>query len=275
MRRLIVAACWALMQAQTQAQAAPQRIVSLNLCTDQILLQLVAPARIAALSWLSANPESAALHRQASPLRRVRGHAEEVLALRPDLVLVGTATTRFTARLLREFGVPVLALPGVDSFAEVQAQIRTVAEAVGEVAAGESLVAGLRARQAELLAQQAGRAHGVATQYLAGGRSAGAGTIYEDIFAAAGYANGATRAGVQRYGPLPLERLLMERPDVLVTSDYRRRAPTLGNRLLSHPALAGLGAREFVMPARMTVCGGPWNLEAAALLAASSSGSPP
>ncbi|RQO54433.1 ABC transporter substrate-binding protein [Paucibacter sp. KBW04] len=254
--------------AQIQTPVLPQRIVSLNLCTDQILLQLVAPQRIAALSWLSASPESSALHAQARPLRHVRGHAEEVLALRPDLVLVGTATTRFTARLLREFGVPVLALPGVKNFAEVREQIRQVAHAVGAVAEGEALLARFDARHAVMQAQAAARPAAVAMQYLAGGRSAGAGTLYDDIFAAGGHANGAARAGLRGYGAMPIERVLVEQPDVLVTSDYRRHVATQGNRLLSHPALAHLSLHELVLPSRLSVCGGPWNLEAAALLAA-------
>ena len=48
---LILALCWSGM-----AQAKPQRIVSLNLCTDQLLLQLVEPERIAALTYLSDDP---------------------------------------------------------------------------------------------------------------------------------------------------------------------------------------------------------------------------
>lgn len=281
MRRLMLAwGLWAALSASLSASSfasaaavstPPQRIVSLNLCTDQILLQLVARERIAALSWLSPNPENSALYREAQGLRTVRGNAEEVIALKPDLVLVGTTSTRFTTRVLREFGIPVLALAGVDSLDQVREQIRTVAQAVGETATGEAVVARFDARRAELAKQvQASHPAGpmrIATQYLAGGRSAGIGTIYDDIFQVAGYANGAARAGLKRYGTLPMERVVVEHPDVLVTSDYRRGVPTLGNRMLAHPALRGLDARELVMPGRLTVCGGPWNLEAAALLA--------
>lgn len=254
--------------------AQPQRIVSLNLCTDQIVLQLVPRERIAALSWLSQRPESAALHQQAQGLRTVRGSAEEVLALQPDLVLVGTATTRHTTRLLQSFGVRTLALPGADSFAQVKAQIRTVAAAVGEAARGEAVVAVMEAQARAIAtahnapantARQGTRP--VAIAYWAGGRSAGRDTLYEDILTTAGYANGATQAGMKGYAALPLERLVASSPNVIVTNDYKRGAPTLGNRLLKHPALLGTGAQEVRLPSRITVCGGPWNIDAAALLA--------
>lgn len=257
--------------------AAPQRIVSLNLCTDQILLQLVPHARIAALSWSSQNPESAALHREAQGLLTVRGHAEEVLALQPDLVLVGTATTRHTTRLLRDYdGVRVLALPGAESFAAVHGQIRAVASAVGEVTRGEAVIAAMNDRASAMAAKRASTPDGAiirtATPYWPGGRSAGVGTLYDDILLAGGYANGGARAGLKGYGALPLERLIAQAPQVLLTNDYKRGVPTLGGRLLKHPALTGIGAKEVTLPSRLMVCGGPWNLDASALLAQRSAG---
>ncbi|MDP3652922.1 MAG: ABC transporter substrate-binding protein [Rhodoferax sp.] len=264
MRRLRI---WGLLLLAGNAWAAsPQRIVSLNLCTDQILLQLVPHERIAALSLLSKNPESAALHREAQGLRTVNGNAEEVLALQPDLVLVGSVTTRHTTRLLREFGIAVLALPGAESFSQVRAQIRTVAQAVGESARGEAVISAMELRERELAGVSAAR-KGTATPYWSGGRSAGANTLYSDILHAGGYVSGGAKAGLQGYGALPLERLVALTPDVLLSNDYKRGVATLGNRLLQHPALAGLGAKHLTLPSRLTVCGGPWNLDASALLA--------
>lgn len=248
--------------------AAPQRIVSLNLCTDQILLQLVERERIAALTFRAQDANNSVLYDQARGLPVVYGNAEEVLTLKPDLVIVGTYTTRHTTAMLRRFGIPVLAIPGANSFADVEGEIRAVAQAVGEQARGEAIIQGFRAHLAELNASHR-EPRPVTAQYRAGGYSAGSTTLYDDIFAAAGHDNGAARAGLRGYGILPLEKLVEQEPDVLVTSDYGRSAPTQGNRLLQHPAIAGLGVHEIVLPARLTVCGGPWNLDAAALLAAS------
>lgn len=274
MRRLItglgVALCTGLTAGAAHG-AKPQRIVSLNLCTDQILLQVVPRERIAALGWLSQNPDSAALYREAQGLRTVRGNAEEVLALQPDLVLVGIATTRHTTRLLRDFGVPVLALPGAESLAQVREQIRLVASAVGEVERGEAVVVAMDARERALATSMASPGPAavprIATPYWAGGRSAGSRTLHDDMLRVAGFVNGGAQAGLKGYGALPLERLVAQTPEVLLTNDYRRGVATLGNRLLKHPALTALGAREVTLPSRLTSCGGPWNLDAAALLA--------
>ena len=49
-------------------ERAPQRIVSLNLCTDQLLMMLVEPERIAAVSYHAVNPDTSNLAREARDL---------------------------------------------------------------------------------------------------------------------------------------------------------------------------------------------------------------
>jgi iron complex transport system substrate-binding protein len=85
---------------------------------------------------------------------------------------------------------------------------------------------------------------------------------------AANMVNVAVASGVEGSGYLPLERLLIERPQWLITSDYKRDVPTLGNRALRHPALRGTPGGEFTLPGKLTTCGGGWNVQAARLLAA-------
>ncbi|QIL73817.1 ABC transporter substrate-binding protein (plasmid) [Diaphorobacter sp. HDW4B] len=243
----------------------PQRIVSLNLCTDQILLQLVPHERIAALSFLSQDTRSSALSPLARGMHTVRGNAEEVLALQPDLVLVGTYTTRHTNAMLRRFGIPVVAIPGANSFEEVRAEMRAVAKAVGEQARGEELIRQFDARLDQLRASALPNDE-VIMQYRSGGYTAGSNTLYDSIYEAAGLINGAKRAGVKGYGVLPMERLIEQRPGIINASDYKPDTPTQGNRMLTHPAIAALGAQSIVLASRDTVCGGIWNLDAAALV---------
>ncbi|MEQ6437988.1 ABC transporter substrate-binding protein [Comamonas sp. w2-DMI] len=267
MRRLICALATAVcsLNAGAGTVTKPQRIVSLNLCTDQILLQLVPRERIAALSFLSQDARSSALSKQAEGIRTVRGTAEEVLALEPDLVLVGTYTTLHTNAMLRRFGIPVVAIPGANSFEDVRSEMRTVAKAVGEVDRGEELIAQFDTRLTQLRASAVPNGS-VTMQYRSGGYTAGSNTLYDSIYEAAGQINGAKRAGVKGYGVLPMERLIEQRPNIINGSDYKPETPTQGNRMLTHPAIAALGAKTLVLSSRDTVCGGIWNLDAAAHL---------
>ena len=84
--------------------AAPARIVSLNVCTDQILVDLVPRHRIAAVTHLATDPLSAAHPERAAGLPSTRGSAEEVLAKDPDLMLAGQYSTIAAVALLRRLG---------------------------------------------------------------------------------------------------------------------------------------------------------------------------
>ena len=66
-----------------------RRIVSLDLCTDQLLVELVARERIAAVTYLAAHASLSAIPEQARGLPITHGGAEDVLRLDPDLVLAG------------------------------------------------------------------------------------------------------------------------------------------------------------------------------------------
>ena len=239
----------------------PQRIVSLNLCTDQLLLQLVDKSRIAAVTYLARDPQASALHKQAEGLHTVRGNAEEVLALKPDLVLVGLYTTRHTTALLRRFGIPVLVVPGANTLAEMEQELRQVASAVGEERKGAELWSTFEARR--LKAMEGINPTIITTRYSAGGFSSGAGTLADTIINAAGQINAATRVGIQGSQRLPLEKLLEQAPHILIGSDYQRQSPTQDNRLLGHPAIKSLNTRHIVLEGRNTVCAGIWNLDAA------------
>src|SRR5688572_3101869 len=84
-RRWLLLACL-LLPAAGQATA-PQRVVSLNLCTDAMLFELARPGQIAAVTRLSRDPALSRFAREAARTPVIHGMAEEVLALAPDLVL--------------------------------------------------------------------------------------------------------------------------------------------------------------------------------------------
>ena len=149
---LLTASCLLPLSAEATATAAgprPQRVMSLNVCTDQLLMLLLPPERIVSLTWLSrteGDPELAALARR-MPVNH--GSAEEVLVARPDLVVAGRFTTGTTRALLRRAGMPLLEVDPVMDWEGIRRVTREVAARVGAVERGEALLA---AMDAELLA---------------------------------------------------------------------------------------------------------------------------
>ena len=249
--------------------AKPQRIVSLNVCTDQLVMLLADRARIASVSYVAADPGSSAMAEAAAGLTLNHGLAEEVLGLDPDLVLAGAFGARPTVFLLRRLGYRVVELPLAATIADARANIRTVGEALGERERGEALIAEFDRRLAAVRAAASGP-RPLAAIYSANGVTLGAGILASAALEAAGFRNLAARLGLSGAAPLPLERLLVARPDVLVIARARDDAPGLADEILGHPALRRAFADHPVVrvPDHLWTCGTPFVAQAIECLAA-------
>ncbi len=244
------------------ASEPPRRIVSLNLCADQYLLALADRAQIVALSRLSTDPAISAAAEAARGLAQTGGTAEEVLALTPDLVLVGPLDRLGTARILASRGLRVerMALPR--SFAETQAELRRIAALLGHPARGEALAARLDAMPLQL-----GRSP-VAMPYERRGYAAGPASLLGEVLVRAGFrhSSGATGA-TGRF--VSLEELVAARPDALILGEAAARGVDQGSALIAHPALAQRfpAERRIALPDALTACPGPALIEAVERLA--------
>ena len=118
----------------------PQRIVSINICTDQLLIKLVDQKRIASLSRLASDPRSSWIGAEASNLHLNRGTAEEVITLNPDLIITSAFSFRPTVTILEQLGYRVIQLPIAKSLDEISSNLRILANAVGEPDRGSATV---------------------------------------------------------------------------------------------------------------------------------------
>lgn len=252
----------AVVASSTAAPAKPERIVSMNVCADQLLMLLADRSRIASVSYLAAQPGASAMADEAAGLTLNHGLVEQVLPLEPDLVLAGTFTTRPTVFLLRRLGYRIVELPVASAMDDIRANIRTVAEAIGEPARGEALVASfdrdLDAATATPLAEPP-----LAVLYWANSYSSGRGTLSDAVVRHAGFRNLAAERGVVGTVQLPLEALLTAEPDLLIVG-RERDGPALANEPLRHPALrrAFAGRPRVSVPDRLWICGTPFVAEA-------------
>lgn len=250
------------------AAAPPQRIVSLNLCADELVLRLADRDHVASVTWLARDPRGSNVAALATDVPVNRGLAEEIVALKPDLVIVGAFTTRTTTALLRRFGIPILELGAPDTLEGAYAQIRQVAERLGVPERGEAMVREMQAAFARLPPVPEHRP--TALVLRPNGFTAGRGTLADEVLARAGLDNLAARLTPDRMGQLTLEEIVRAQPDLLVINAAREGPPSLADELLHHPALAKLltGEREVALPTRLWACAGPELAEAAQRLAA-------
>jgi iron complex transport system substrate-binding protein len=256
--------------AATAQAPRPQRVMSLNLCTDQLLLDLLPPERITSITFLARSRDKAFHWSEADRVAVNHGLAEEVLAEHPDLVLAGTYSTTSTRMLLKRVGVKVMEVPPANSFEEIRAVTREVAAAVGEAEAGERLLATMDATLRGLAANRPAQMIRVAG-WSGGGSVPGKGTMFDAILDAAGGANVAAHMRGGRNGTFDIEELLAARPDVLAygtSSD--ESAPSRRTDAGQHPLILAIYRQRRVQyPEVPYSCGLPESAAAAVELRAS------
>jgi iron complex transport system substrate-binding protein len=250
------------------APAKPARIVSVNLCADELVLRLADRRNVASVTALSRDPDNSNVAELAAEVAVNHGLAEEVIRLDPDIVVAGSHTTRTAVALLRRAHFPLVELAVPRSFDEVREQVRTVARAVGETERGERMIADMDDKL-EGLARAAPAIRRRALMLNPNGFTAGANSLVDKIITAAGLTNLAPSLGVGSYGRVPLESVVTSHPDVLIVNSQRDGPRSLATELLRHPVLARISgdARLVALPSRLWTCGGPAIIEAIARLA--------
>jgi iron complex transport system substrate-binding protein len=245
---------------------APTRIVSLNQCLDAILVELVPTERIAAISHYSRDPVRSPIAALAQRLPITYESAEEIVALRPDLVLASRHSAIPTRNALRRVGIHYELFDVAFSVQESLAQIRRIAALVDSAAAGEALVARIeRAIETARLPQGAPRL--TAAVYGSGGNTAGANTVTNDLMQTVGLENLAARFGLKTHQPMQLELLMAAPPDLLLVAEIPGEAGTQDARIVQHRALRKLASKRWDFPMRFMYCSGPTIVEEVAALA--------
>lgn len=249
-------------------QAPPARVVSINLCTDQLAMALAAPGQLVSVSALARDPQISALAEAAAGYPANHARAEEIRLLAPDLVLAGQWDDPAMLAMLDRLGLRVERFAPAAGLAETRAQITRMGALLGRVPEAQAQVAALDARLAALAAP-AGAPRPLAVIYQANGYALGPDTLAGALLALAGFRNLAGEAGLAQGGPLPLEAVVMAAPRLVVTGT-RYPGPSRAEEILDHPALAALRAQGagVTVAGRDWTCGTPFLDRALAPLAA-------
>ncbi|MDK3017586.1 ABC transporter substrate-binding protein [Pseudodonghicola sp. IC7] len=247
--------------ARPPAPMPPARVVSINLCTDQLALMLAAPGQLVSVSKLSHDPDSSSMAEAAQAYPTNGSGAEEAYLLAPDLVLAGTFTAPATVDMLRTLGIRVEQFAPANALADVPARLRQMGAALGREAEAEAMIRAFESDLAVLSRTPARRPR--AALYYVNSYTVGDRTLAGDILRAGGFANVAAEAGLSRGGTLALEQLILLDPEVIIEGrDYPGQSRA--EDVLHHPALRALtGARVAgTLTDRDWICGTPKVLSA-------------
>jgi iron complex transport system substrate-binding protein len=169
--------------------------------------------------------------------------------------------------MLKRLQVPILNVPSVNKIRELFPEIRRVADRVGRPERGTELVQTLEAQYKSFAVD---RVRGTGAIYLSGGYILGKDTIVNDVMQTAGLSNVGASIGVRGEDRLALETLILSPPDFLILDLSRPERPSLGRRMLKHPAVAKMPVAHEVLelPVQYWLCSTPATIEGAAQLTA-------
>lgn len=253
--------------ARADAPQHAERIVSTNLCADQLALVL-APARVVSVSWVASDSGISNVAPLAHALSRNDAELEEVLSYAPDLVLTDAFAGEALAQRLEALSVRVHRVGWAGSVSAAIAILREAAGALDAVPQGEGLIAAMSAKLA--LAQAAGT-FGPRTRVLLlrpAGHTAAGDTLAAELLALAGLSDMALAAGLPAGRELSLEEIVMLAPPVLLLDAPDALGESRAESLLSHPALQRMAQKPIIhlIPTRLWICPGPWLGDAALAL---------
>jgi iron complex transport system substrate-binding protein len=231
-----------------RADAAPRRVASLNLCTDELVLLLAAPEQIVSVTHLARSEAETPLWRRARRYARNDGSLLSVTPLRPDLMVTMGGGARDRLRLAERLGIASVDLPFARSLVEVGEGVRRLAVALDRRAEGAALL-----RRMAALLRSAPRWRRDTIWLGGGGRTVSAEGLEAQWMALAGL-----RQRPMQGDRVSLETLLVQPPSILLRSDYRQGQYSNGQRWLTHPAARFVrGTRAIPTDGRRWTCMGP------------------
>lgn len=246
--------------------AKPERIVSLNLCADQLLMALLAPERLVGMTQLASDPEASYRYQEASQFHQHTSRIEEIMALKPDLVVAGEFTAQPTNQLLENLGYQVVKLGLPVTIDDIFQQIRFLGAQIDEPVRAEELILTMREELDNIRALRE-KEQKRAVVYYANGFTAGQQTIVNEILHIAGLSNVAAELNLDFIAPLSLESLLASKPDVLLLGRLNENTDSLAHQVLRHEAINRYAAlkqvQKIMIPDRYWSCAGPSSIAAA------------
>ncbi|HVR70475.1 MAG TPA: ABC transporter substrate-binding protein [Vicinamibacteria bacterium] len=217
----------------------PARVASLNLAADEVLVEILPPGRLVAVTAFADEPGTSNVAGRVSPsaMRFPRADVERLVALAPDLVVISQYTDADVQRQLERAGLRLHRMQGLETLAGFRAAVLDLGRAVGAQDAAGRLVE----RYDRTLADLARRLRGAARPrvlYWANPMTAGADTAIGTLIECAGAVNVGREIGVRGIAPAGAERAFVADPDVVLLG----RWPGVKDALLAHPLLSQLRA---------------------------------
>lgn len=212
-------------------EAPPQRIISVGLAMDNILLSVTDPERVVGVTTLATDPDWSYVADRVEPHMSLVGqlNAEQVLALQPDIVLVAVWNDPDVVHQLRNLGIALYTFTTFDSVADALDNIARIGAITGDDAQAQRLIDGFYRRYGEIAFRIAGRERPRVLSWDDWSATAGPGMSIHDVIELAGGVNVAAEHGIDGWHTIDAEALIQMNPDVIITPSGSTFAESIQN----------------------------------------------
>lgn len=206
----------------------PKKILTFAMYTDQIVLGLVTSDHLVGINTLLDDPVLSNIIPIAKKVKTKIGDpsAEQVLGMKPDVVIVSDWTLPEKIQSMRDLGIKVVSVKSPETIQDVKEAVTQVAAAIGEPEKGKQLVGLMDARLAEIK-EKTGKIKpekrknivllSLMTAY------GGSGCAYDGACQEANVINGIAAAGLKNGQQLTKEMLIKINPDIMLLPVYNDR----------------------------------------------------
>ncbi|QLC24158.1 ABC transporter substrate-binding protein [Parasphingopyxis algicola] len=230
------------------AQAAPSRVVSVNMCTDELLLLLARPDQIASVTHLARDRHEFPFWRTARRYPANNGSVVAVAGYRPDLILTMGGVAQDRERLADRIGAELIALPFPRTIADIENAVRTVAAALDREERGQRIIAAIRRFEADR----------PETMREVTFLSDSGYSLAEQSLGAQWLALAGARLPEGQGMRVAAETLLLDPPETVIRSDYHRGRTSRGQYWLGFRFIDNSpGTRIVDTDGRRWTCAGP------------------
>ena len=206
----------------------PKRILTFAMYTDQIVLGLVTSDHLVGINTLMDDPVLSNVVPIAKRIIKKIGDpgAEEVLSMKPDVVIVSDWTQAEKIQSMRDLGLKVVSVKSPETIQDAKEAVSQVAAAIGELEKGKQLIgmmdkklAEIREKTSKIKPEQ--RKNIVLLSLMTA--YGGAGCAYDDACREANVVNGIAAAGLKTGQQLTKEMLIKINPDIMLMPVYNDR----------------------------------------------------
>lgn len=232
-----------------QLEHKPERILTLAMGTDSIVLGILPEEKLIAINSLADDPVSSNIVDKANRItRKIKNpSAEEILSLKPDVVFIYNWGKAEMVDNLRELGIKVVVVKGPKSIADVKKNVKLIAKTLGEEDKGNLMIAKMDDKLAEIKEkldsikpEERKKLVLISLMTSYGGK----GCMFDELCSKARVCNGIAKMGLYNGQFVPKELVVACDPDFFMVSAPRQMATEASRNFqleyFNDPVLQGL-----------------------------------